>query len=105
SLDSWFTLRAGAPRGVTGARNVNESELLQKSQVVGPELANIVDGVGQHGHALGPHAEGEAGVHGRVVAAVAEHHGVHHARAGDLEPAGPLGEPVGVGVVLGPVDV
>src|SRR5262245_15425959 len=81
------------------------SELLQKPQIVRPELADIVDVVVEHGDAFGAHAEGEAGVDGRVVAAVVQHHRVYHARAGDLQPAGALREPIGVWIVLWPVDV
>src|SRR5207244_1964414 len=68
------------------------SKLLQKTQVVGPELADIVDGVFQHADPLRPHAEGEAAELVRVVAAVPQDHRVDHTRAHDLQPAAPLAQ-------------
>ena len=66
-----------APRG----------ELLEEAQVVLEEEADVVDAVLEHGHALDAHAERPARDLFRVVADVAQHVGMHHARAQDLEPA------------------
>jgi len=59
-------------------------KLLQKAQVVRPEIADIRDAVAQHGDALGAHAGRETGIDRRVIAAVLQHHRVHHAAAHDL---------------------
>ena len=62
-------------------------------------MADVVDAVLEHGDALRPHAEGEAGVDVRVVAGGAQHVGVHHARAEDLQPvAAPLDGHVDAGL-------
>src|SRR5205807_8277532 len=92
--------RAGpvmAPVTVTGAitgpaRRVR-LKLSQEAQVIGPELADVVDGVAQHGDALRAHAEGKAAELRRVVAAVAQHHRMYHAGAHDLQPARLLAQP------------
>src|SRR5579871_4180340 len=76
---AWPVSGGGRPAGRRSRRGARRpSKLLQEAQVVGPELADVVQGVGEHGDALGAHAEGEAAVHGRVVAAVAQHHRVDH---------------------------
>src|SRR5207247_9906590 len=62
-------------------------------QGVGVELADVVDAVADHRHALGAEAEGEAGVDARVVADAGEDIRVDHAGAEDLEPAGLLAKP------------
>src|SRR5262249_24793798 len=62
-------------------------KLPQEAQVVGPELADVVDGVAQHGDALRAHAEGETAELCRVVAAVPQHDRMDHAGAHDLQPA------------------
>src|SRR5262249_39744764 len=72
------------------ALGLETSKLLEKPQIIGPKLANVIDGVLEHGDPLWPHAEGEAGELVGVVAAVLEHHRVHHARAHDFQPASPL---------------
>src|SRR5262249_20593892 len=46
-------------------------KLPQEAKVVGPELADVVNGVAQHGDALRAHAEGETTELRRVIAAVA----------------------------------
>ena len=50
-------------------------ELPKEPDVVGIEEANVVDSVLEHGYALGPEAEGEAGVDAGVVADPLEHLG------------------------------
>lgn len=63
-------------------------ELLQKAQIVVPELANIGDAVFEHGDPFWPHAEGETGVNFGIVAAVAQDVGMDHAAAENFQPAG-----------------
>ena len=65
-------------------------ELLQEAQVIAPVIANVADAVFQVDHALRSHAESEAAPHGGVVTAVFEDDGMHHAAAGDFEPAAVL---------------
>src|SRR5437899_9505652 len=64
------------------------SKLTQESQVIGPEISDVVDAIHQQRDALHAHAEGEPAKPIRIVAAVCEHHGMHHTRAHDLQPAG-----------------
>ena len=78
-----FRLFAGAPQ-----RMLSPLELLQEPQIVAPEVANVVDAVFEHSNTFWPHAEGEAGVDGRVIAAVAQDIGMYHAAAEDFHPAG-----------------
>ena len=61
--------------------------MFKESQIILPEIADVIDAVSQHGDALGAEAEGETGVALGVVAAVAQDVGVHHAAAADLQPA------------------
>ena len=65
-------------------------ELREEAHVALVEQADVGNAVAQHGDALRPHAEGEAGVPLGVDAAVLEHLGMHHAAAEDLHPAGAL---------------
>src|SRR5262249_3482618 len=65
-------------------------KLPQEAQVIAPVEADVVDTVLELRHPLRPHAEGEAGELLRVVAAVAQHHRVDHARSHDLQPAAAL---------------
>src|SRR3972149_4500136 len=74
------------PRAAVGV----PSELLQETQVVHPKTPDVVDPVLQHGDALRPHAEGEPAVLLWVVAAVLQHHRMHHPAPQDLQPAGAL---------------
>src|SRR5687767_1802279 len=55
-------------------------ELLEEPQVVLVEQADVVDAVADHGHAVDPEAEGEAGDHLGVVDDTAEPrvHGLEH---------------------------
>ena len=46
----------------------------------------------EHGDALDAHAEGETGKDLGIDAAVAQHIGMDHAAAQDLQPAGPLAD-------------
>src|SRR5437879_2516748 len=62
-------------------------ELPQEAQVVLEEQAEIVDPVLEHRDAVDAHAERPAGDVFRVIADVAQHARVHHARTEDLEPA------------------
>src|SRR5262249_19489660 len=73
-------------------RSLFVSELLQEPQVVRPELADVVQAVQQHRDSLRAHAEREAAVPLRVVAAVAQHHRIPHARAENFQPAGALAQ-------------
>src|SRR5207253_10666157 len=73
-------------------------ELLQEAQVVLEEQSQIVDAVLQHRDALDTHAERPAGDLLGIVADVAQHLRMHHARAQDLEPAPLLAEPAAVAV-------
>src|SRR5262245_33349335 len=67
-------------------------ELAQEPQVVPPVQSDVVDAVLQLGDALRPHAEREAAELLRVVAAVAQHHWMNHARPHDLQPAAALAQ-------------
>src|SRR5215813_2785083 len=86
---AWQIISLSAnPKGQRG-----RSKLAQEAQVVGPELADVVDGVAQHGDALRAHAEGETAELCRVVAAVPQHDRMDHAGAHDLQPARLLAQP------------
>src|ERR1035437_5362645 len=63
-------------------------ELFQEPGVVRPEIADIFNVVAQHGYPSGADPGGETGIFRRVVAAVAQHGGVHHAAAHNFQPAG-----------------
>src|SRR3990172_5769426 len=72
-----------SPRG----RGTGEgAELAEEAQVVLEEEPDIVDAVLEHGDALDAHAEGPARHLLGVIAHIAEHVGMHHARAQDLDP-------------------
>src|SRR5215472_4003445 len=75
-------------------------ELLEKAQVVLVEQPDVVDLVLQNGDALDAHAEGPARHLFRIVADVAQHVGMHHAGAEDLEPAALLAEATPVAAAL-----
>src|SRR3972149_11270512 len=66
------------------------SELFKEPEIILPEIPNVGDAVLEHRHALRPHAEGEAAVDSGIISAVLLHDRMHHARAGDLQPAGVL---------------
>ena len=68
------------------------ADALEEADVVGEEVADVVDAVFEHGDALGAHAEGETAEDGGVVAAVLEDDGMDHAGAEDFEPAGVLAD-------------
>src|SRR4029450_10089195 len=62
------------------------AKLFQEAEVVTEEIANIVDAVFQHGDTLRPHAEGKPAKHLGVIAAIAEHLGMHHTGSENLQP-------------------
>ena len=62
------------------------SELLQEADVVGEQVAEVVDAVAFLGHAVDAEAEGEAAPLLGVEPAGAQHVRVHHAAAAELEP-------------------
>src|SRR5579883_1946755 len=66
------------------------SELLEEAQVVGVEVADVVDAVAQQREALDAESPREAGVAFRIVADAGQHLRVHHARPQHLDPAGAL---------------
>ena len=74
--------------------------MLEETQVVVEKQADVVDAVLEHGDALHPQAEGEAGVFFGVVAHGLEDRGMDHARPQDLQPAGGLADPA----ALAPAD-
>src|SRR6476659_866920 len=100
-----FRRRRASDTGWIRTMPPTSSELTQKPEVVLPELPDVVDRVLEHRNPLRAHAEGEATHLVRIVAAVSQDGGMHHAGAHDLQPAGPLGQPVRVRVFLWPVDV
>src|SRR6185312_13477307 len=67
---------------------MRSSELLEETQVVLEERAQIGNTVAQHREALHAEAEGEAGVALRVDAAVPQHVRMDHAAAEHFQPAG-----------------
>src|SRR5207244_3216520 len=89
----------GAPRARRPARRRRRtraatkgepsSKLPEEAQVVVPEVAQVREAVAQHRDPLEAPAERESGHLLRVVAHPAEHVRVDHARAADLDPAGP----------------
>src|SRR5258708_26831015 len=68
----------------------SQRELLQESQIVLIEEADVLNAPLEKGEALDADAEGEPGVTLGVVADGFEHRGVDHAAAEDLNPAGLL---------------
>src|SRR4030042_48108 len=64
------------------------SELLQETQIVGVEDANILDPVAEHGDAFDAHTEGEARVPFGIVADLSQDLRMDHTAAQDLQPAG-----------------
>src|SRR3990172_5793738 len=66
------------------------SELLEETQVVSPESTDVLDSMLEHRQSLQPHAEGEPGETGRVVAAVDQHRRMNHPAAEHFQPAGAL---------------
>src|SRR6266508_3270612 len=81
----WSTLAPGGGEGRVRGRG---GKLIQEAQVVLEEEPDVVDPVLEHGDALDTHAEGPARDLLGVIAHVAEHVGMYHARAQNLEPAG-----------------
>ena len=71
-------------------------KLLQKTLVVFEEESQVVDTVAQHRQALDTHAERITQVFLAVDADMAEHLGVDHPAAQDLEPAGMAAHPAAV---------
>src|SRR5262249_19461980 len=87
--------RGPAARTRGAIRQALSSELLQEPQVVVEEQAQVRDAVLEHRDALDAHAEREALHLVRVVAVlahVAKHVRVDHARAEDLDPARALAQ-------------
>src|SRR5258707_9934427 len=80
-------------------------ELLQEAQIVAPKIANILDVVLEHRDPFWPHAEREAAVNFRVIAAVAQHRGMDHATARDLKPACVLAHRTAFAVAQDTLDV
>src|SRR6516165_5435312 len=78
--------------GISATGGCNVSKLLQKTQIILPEPADVVDGVLQHDDPLHAHAEGEAGEMSGVITTVLQHHRMHHAGAHDFQPAGPFAQ-------------
>src|SRR4030095_10890551 len=68
-------------------------ELPQEAQVVVEKQTDVVDAVLEDRDPVDAHAEGPAGDLFRVVAAVAQHLGMDHARAQDLQPPRLLAHP------------
>src|SRR5687767_12636067 len=62
-------------------------KLLQKPEVITPEVTNIVNLIAQHELAFGSHAPGETGIAFGVIPAILQHNGMHHTAAEDLQPA------------------
>src|SRR6185436_4815250 len=67
-------------------------ELRQEAQVVLEEQAQVIHAITQHRQAIDAHAEGITAVFLRVDAAGFQHVRMHHAAAGDLQPAGVLAD-------------
>src|SRR5579862_4498236 len=65
-------------------------ELLENAQVVLEEESEVAHAVAQHGEPIDPHPPRVARVALRIDAACHEYVRMHHAAAGDLEPAGVL---------------
>src|SRR4051812_32722734 len=68
------------------------AKLFQEAQVVAVEETDVVDAVFHHGDALRAHAEGEALDALGIVARVAQHERMHHARAEELDRAAALAD-------------
>jgi hypothetical protein len=79
--------------------------LREKTQVVAVEVADVVDAVNEHGYPLRPHPEGHPREDVRVVPAVLEDGGVHHAGAADFEPPRPLADAATLSVAENAVHV
>ncbi len=64
-------------------------ELLKETQIIFPEITDVIDPVSQHGDPLGAKAEGEPGVTLRVIATIEQDDRMDHAAAADFQPAAP----------------
>src|SRR5262245_47488533 len=101
--ESWSARTSGSPSMGANSRSqesrtfITPSELGQESDVVRPQVAQVVDAVEQKREAVDAEAEREAAPLLGIDAHVAEHLGVHHAAAAQLEPS----EGRRVDVVLG----
>src|SRR5579872_5241167 len=82
--------RHAAPRAA--ASYLASGESTQKPQIVVEEQPQIVDAIAQHRQPLDAGAKRVAGVALRIDAAGFEHARMHHAAAGNLEPAGLLAD-------------
>src|SRR5204863_3635983 len=80
-------------------------ELLEKSEIVLEEQADVVHLVAQNRDALDAHPPRESGVPLRVVANVLEHDRMDHSASADLEPAGSLAHRTTGAVALPAADV
>src|SRR6185312_14109133 len=80
-----------SPRAMNRESSCSERpELLEEAQIVVEEESEIAHPVAQHREPIDSHAPRVARVALRIDAARHEHVGMHHATAGDLEPAGVL---------------
>src|SRR5207244_6793771 len=66
---------------------------------------DVVDAELAHGNPLRAHAEGEAAEFFRIVAAIAQHNGMHHARAHDFQPAAALAQTAAFAAAVNAVHV
>ena len=63
-------------------------KLLQESDIVIAEMADVVDPIAHQGAAVNAHPRGKTGIFRGIISAIFQHHRVHHAAAEDLQPAG-----------------
>src|SRR5262249_48885080 len=88
---SWVPFHARR-RQAAGLNSLPRSKLLQEPQIIPTELPDTAHPILAHHDPLRPHAERKTTEAHRIVAAVAQHHRMHHARAHDLDPAAALAQ-------------